>query len=40
MSPYDASTVEDVVAAMSKQPQGAALLVVGDFNTDLAAPEG
>ena len=33
-------TIEDVVAAISKWPQGAALLLVGDFNTNLAAPAG
>ena len=40
MAPYKSSTIEDVVAAISKQPRGGALLVVGNFNTDLAAPKG
>ena len=40
MVPDDASTVEEVVAAISQQPQGDALMVVGDFNTDLSALEG
>ena len=40
LSPDDALTIEDVVAAIGKRPQGSALLVVGDLNTDLAAPEG
>ena len=40
LAPDDASTIEDVVAAVSKQPRGVALLVAGNFNTDLAAPEG
>ena len=39
MTPDDALTIEDVVVTTSKRPRGAALLVVGDFNTDLAAPE-
>ena len=36
----NASAIEDVVAAIIRSPQGDALLVVGNFNTDLAAPEG
>ena len=40
LDPDDTSTIDDVVAAISQQLQGAALLVVGNFNTDLAAPEG
>ena len=39
-APDDASTIDDVVAAISQQPKGAALLVVGNFNTNLAATEG
>ena len=39
LAPDDASTVEGVIAAIGKQPQGAALLVVGNFITNLAAPE-
>ena len=38
--PDDASTIEDVVAAIGNWPWGAALLVVGYFNTKLDAPEG
>ena len=40
MAPEDASTIEDVIATISKRPHGATLLVVGNFNTDLAALEG
>ena len=40
LDPDDASTIEDVIAAIGKQTWGAALLVVRNFNTDLAAPEG
>ena len=40
LAPYNASTINDIFAAISKRPQGAALLVVGNFNTKLAAPEG
>ena len=40
LTPENTSTKEDVVAAISKRPRGAALLVVGNFNTNLAAPEG
>ena len=39
LAPDDASKIEDVLAAISQRPRGAALLVVGDFNTDLDAPE-
>ena len=37
LAPGNASTVEDVVAAIVKRPQGGALVVVGDFNTNLDA---
>ena len=40
LDPDDASTVEDVVAAIGKRPWGVALLMFEDFNTNLAAPEG
>ena len=40
LAPKNSLTIEYVVAAIGKRPQGAALLVVGDFNTNLAAPEG
>ena len=39
LAPDDALIIEGVVAAIGKRPQGAALLVVGYFNTALAAPE-
>ena len=39
LAPDDASTIEDIVAAISKRPWGAALLAVGDFNTNLATTE-
>ena len=37
MAPDDALTIEDVVASIGKRPWGSVLLVVGDFNNDLAA---
>ena len=40
MVPDDALTIEDVVGAISQCPRGGALLLVGDSNTDLVAPEG
>ena len=40
MAPYDASTIEDVFAAICNRPRGGALLVVSNFNTDLVVPEG
>ena len=40
LAPDDTSTIEDAVAAISKRLRGAALLVVGYFDTDLAGPEG
>ena len=40
MVPDDALIVEDIVAAIGKRPWGSALLVVGYFNTNMAAPEG
>ena len=40
MAPDDASTIEDSVAAISKRPWGVVLLVVYNFNTNLAALEG
>ena len=37
----NASTVEEIFVAIIQHPGGGgALLVVGCFNTDLAAPEG
>ena len=40
LAPDDALTIEDVVSAIGKQTWGAVLLVVRDFNTELAALEG
>ena len=40
LAPNDHSTIEDVVADISQWPQGDELLVIGNFNTNLAAPEG
>ena len=40
ISPDEALIVEDDIAAISRQPQGAELLVAGNFNADLANPEG
>ena len=40
LDPEDASITEYVVLAIGKRPLGAALLVVGDFNTNLSKPEG
>ena len=36
----DYFTIEDVVAAIIQRPRRAALMVAGDFNSNLAAPEG
>ena len=36
----DTSTIECIVTAIGHRPHGAALLVAGDFNVDLTAPEG
>ena len=35
IAPDNASTIEDVVAPISRQPQGAELMVDGNFNADL-----
>ena len=35
-----ASTIEEIVAAISQRSCGAKLLVAGNFNSNLAAPEG
>ena len=40
LAPDDALTIEDVFTAIIQRSQGAALLVVGDFNTKLDVPEG
>ena len=39
-SPEDTTTMERVSEAIRSKPRGAELLVAGDFNIDLAAPEG
>ena len=36
----DTSTIERVVEALRESPKGAELMVVGDLNINLAAPEG
>ena len=40
LAPDDTSTIERVVKALRDRPKGAELLVAGDLNTNLAAPEG
>ena len=40
VNPDDTSTIESVVAALKERPRGAELLVAGDFNVNLADPEG
>ena len=40
MSPYNALIIEEVVVAIGMRPWGDALLMVFDFNTNMAAPEG
>ena len=40
IAPEDTETMERVVAAIRKKPRGAKLMVAGDFNADIAAPEG
>ena len=40
IAPEDTETMERVVAAIRKKPRGAELMVAGDFNADIAAPEG
>ena len=40
LAPDKNLTIEDVIAAIIQRPQRGALLVVGDLNTDLTAPEG
>ena len=39
LAPDDSRTIERVVMALSYQPRGIALLVAGDFNTDLGVTE-
>ena len=40
IAPEDTATMERVVEAIRRKPRGAELLVAGDFNVDIAAPEG
>ena len=40
LAPDKTSTIESVVAALKERPRGAKLLVTGDFNVNLAKPEG
>ena len=39
LAPDDTLTIERVVEALRDRPKGAELLVAGDLNTNLAAPE-
>ena len=40
VAPEDEVTMETMVAAIGRKPRGAELMVAGDFNVDLTAPEG
>ena len=40
LAPDKNLTIEDVIAAIIQRPRRGALLVVGDLNTNLTAPEG
>ena len=40
ITPEDTTTMDRVVEAIQRKPQGAELLVVGDFNVNITAPEG
>ena len=40
LSPYDTLTINSAIAALKKYPRGAKPLVAGDFNVNLAEPEG
>ena len=40
IAPEDTTTMERVVEAIRRKPQGAELLVAGDYNVDIAAPKG
>ena len=40
MAPDENSTIEDVIVAISQSPRRGALLLVGNLNTNLTAPEG
>ena len=40
IAPADKGTMETVIAAIGRKPPGADLMVAGDFNVDILAPEG
>ena len=40
LSPDNAVTIKTDVAVIVQRPRGVALLMAGDFNTNLSAPEG
>ena len=40
IAPNDASTIEDIIVSIRRRTQVTKLLVAGDFNLDLAEPEG
>ena len=40
LAPDDTLTIERVVEALRDRPKGAELMVAGDLNINLAAPEG
>ena len=40
VAPKDEVTMETVVAAIGRKPPGTELVVAGDFNVDIMAPEG
>ena len=40
IAPEDTTTMERVVEAIRRKLRGAELLVAGDFNVDITAPEG
>ena len=40
IAPEDEVTMETVVKAIGRKPPGAELMVAGDFNVEILAPEG
>ena len=40
IAPEDTETMERIVEAIRRKPRGAELLVAGNFNVNIAAPEG
>ena len=40
IAPEDTTTMDRVVEAIRRKPWGAELLVAGDFNVEIAEPEG